>query len=89
MFTGEMAPFDKSQSQAEPELRDKLSIAMTQRAMENFVSELRAKYAPVIHPELVDAVELPPAAPLDMPEGFPAAPPDPRAAPVHVEADGI
>jgi peptidyl-prolyl cis-trans isomerase C len=89
MFTGEMAPFNKSRAQAEPELRDKLAIVMTQRAIENFVSELRAKYAPEIHPELIDAVELPAAAPLDMPEGFPAAPPDPRAAPVRVEPDGI
>jgi hypothetical protein len=89
MFTGEMPPFDKPQAQAEPELREKLAIALTQQALEKFVSELRTKYAPEIHPELIDAVELPPATPLDMPEGFPAAPPDPRAAPVRVAPDGI
>jgi hypothetical protein len=89
MFTGEMPPFDKSLAQAEPELRQKLAITLTLRALEKLVSELRAKYAPEIHAELIDAVELPPATPLDMPEGFPAAPADPRAAPIRMEPDGI
>jgi peptidyl-prolyl cis-trans isomerase C len=89
MYTGQMPPFGKSLAEAEPELRAKLAITLTQRALEKFVSELRAKYAPEVHPELVDLVELPPAKPLDMPEGFAAAPPDPRAPPVQVEPDGI
>jgi peptidyl-prolyl cis-trans isomerase C len=89
MYTGQMAPFAKSLADAEPELRAKLAITLTQRALEKFVSELRAKYAPEVHPELVDLVELPPPQPLDMPEGFAAAPPDPRAPPIQVEPDGI
>jgi hypothetical protein len=89
MYTGQMAPFGKSLAAAEPELRAKLAIVLTQRALEKFVAELRAKYAPEVHPELVDLVELPPAQPLDMPEGFAAAPPDPRSAPIQVEPDGI
>jgi peptidyl-prolyl cis-trans isomerase C len=89
MFTGEMAPFSKSRAAAEPELREKLAIQLTQSALDKFVAELHAKYAPEIHPELIDAVVLPPAAPLDIPEGFAAAPPDPRAPPIQLEPDGI
>jgi len=89
MFTGEIPPFTKTRAQAEPELRQKLALQLTQRALETFVTELRAKYSPEVHPELIDAVVLPPAAPLDMPEGFAAAPPDPRARPVQLEPDGI
>jgi parvulin-like peptidyl-prolyl isomerase len=89
MFTGEVPPFTKTRAQAEPELREKLAVQLTQRALEAFVAELRAKYSPEVHPELVDAVVLPPAAPLDMPEGFAAAPPDPRAPPIQIEPDGF
>lgn len=89
MFTGEMAPFTKSRAEAEPELREKLAIQLTQRALEKFVAELRAKHAPEIHPESIDAIVLPNSPPLDMPEGFAAAPPDPRAPPIQIGPDGI
>jgi peptidyl-prolyl cis-trans isomerase C len=89
MFTGEMAPFTKSRAEAEPELREKRALQLTQIALDKFVAELHAKYAPEIQPELIDAVVLPAAAPLDIPEGFAAAPPDPRAPPIQIEPDGI
>lgn len=89
MFTGQMPPFNKPLAAADPELRVKLAVVLTQQALEKFVNELRTTYAPEIHPELVDQVVLPPATPLDMPEGFAAAPPDPRAPPVQIEGDGI
>lgn len=89
MFTGEMPAFTKTRAQAAPELREKLALQLTARAYETFVAELRTKYSPEIRPELVDAVVLPPAAPIDMPEGFAAAPPDPRAPPIQLEPDGI
>jgi parvulin-like peptidyl-prolyl isomerase len=89
MFTGQMPPFTKTRAQAEPELRVKQSMQLTVRALDNFVAELKAKYAPEIHSELVDAVVLPPAEPLDMPEGFAAAPPDPRAPHIMLDSDGI
>jgi hypothetical protein len=89
MFTGQMAPFNKPLAAADPELRVKLAVVLTQQALEKFVNELRTSYAPEIHPELVDQIVLPPATPLDMPEGFAAAPPDPRAPPIRIEGDGI
>lgn len=89
MYTGQMAPFNKSLVAADPELRMKLAVLLTKSALEKFESELKTKYAPEIHPELVDQVVLPEATPLDMPEGFAAAPPDPRAPPIQIDGDGI
>jgi peptidyl-prolyl cis-trans isomerase C len=89
MWTGEMKPLVKPRAEVEPKLRQKLSIELSKRAIEKFEDELLAKYAPEVHPELVDAITLPPAVPLDIPEGFAAAPPDPRAPPIQIAPDGI
>jgi hypothetical protein len=56
--------------------------------MDDLEAKLRAEHPVEVHPALVDLVTLPPAPPRDLPVGFPAAPPDPRAAPTPVDPDG-
>ena len=59
-------------------------VKQAQAALEQ---RLHAEHAVEVHPELLDAVMLDPAPAADIPAGFPAAPPDPRAPTVVVEPD--
>lgn len=89
MLTGELKAITKTRADVEGELREKLAAEKSQRETEALISQLREKYALEVHPELLDAIQLPPITPTDIPEGFAAAPPDPRAPPVILEPDGI
>ena len=88
-LTGEMEAITKTIAELDPMLREALAVKMEELAVEKFYQELRAKTPIETHPELLMAIELPPAETPDMPEGFAAAPPDPRAPPVMMEPDGI
>jgi peptidyl-prolyl cis-trans isomerase C len=87
MFTGEMPAAEKPRDEVDAELREQLAKQQEKSALEALVAELRAQVKPEVHPELVDAVELPPGEPLDIPEGFAAAPPDPREPLVQIQPD--
>ena len=89
MFTGEMPGISKKLEELDPIFREEIAVKQEERAVDAFVAELRSKTPIEVHPELIESIELPPHQPLDMPEGFAAAPPDPRAPPVILEPDGI
>jgi peptidyl-prolyl cis-trans isomerase C len=89
MLTGEMPAIPPARAEIEAQLRAELAQAAQDRALEAWQDELRSQAKPEVHPELLDSIVLPPNAPLDIPQGFPAAPPDPRAPPILVEPDGI
>jgi hypothetical protein len=89
MFTGEMPALAQSLADVEDALRAELAEKRATEAQEALVAELRAQWKPEVHPERIDAITLPPGKPLDQPQGFPAAPPDPRAAARVVEPDGF
>jgi peptidyl-prolyl cis-trans isomerase C len=89
MLTGEMPALDKKLADVEAEIRAELSAQRMREAQEALVVRLREQWKPELHPERMDAIELEPAKPLGLPQGFPAAPPDPRAPARIVEPDGI
>lgn len=89
MLTGEMPEIAKSFAELEPVLREQLAAQKEKRALDALLQELRTTHRVEVSPELVDAIVLPPPQSRDMPEGFAAAPPDPRAPPVFLEPDGI
>lgn len=87
MFTGEMPAYAAPPGQIDEVLREELAQTKQQAALETLVKELSAKAQPVVHAELLGQVVLPEVAPLGIPEGFPAAPPDPRAPPKLIAPD--
>lgn len=87
MLTGEMAAVTPKRAAIEAKLREELAQAQRQRDLEALLAQLRAEAKPEIHPELLDQIVLPPITPLDYPQGFAAAPPDPRAPPRLVPPD--
>jgi hypothetical protein len=72
---------------AAEKVREAVAIQRAKQAMAALEQQLRAEHPVEVHPELADQVELDPAPPADIPAGFPAAPPDPRAPTVTVEPD--
>jgi phosphoglycolate phosphatase-like HAD superfamily hydrolase len=87
MLTGEMPAKTRSLAKATDDIREQLAKERETQRMQALLEKLRAEYKPETHPELLDPITLEPAKPLDIPEGFPAAPPDPRAPPRLVKPD--
>jgi hypothetical protein len=87
MLTGEMPAMLKPFAKAERGLRERMAEERQARALDDLLAALRKERAPELHAELADAIVLEPAKPLDIPEGFDAAPPDPRAPPRLVKPD--
>jgi hypothetical protein len=89
MFTGETPALTQDFAAVEDALRAELAERRAAEAQDALAIQLREQWKPEVHPERIDAIQLEPARRLDQPQGFPAAPPDPRAAPRVVEPDGI
>jgi hypothetical protein len=87
MWTGQMKAFRKKQEEIDETLSARLADEKSNAALEAFVASLREKLKPVVHAELLDQIDLGDDQPLGIPEGFPAAPPDPRAPPRMVAPD--
>ena len=87
MLTAEMPPFAAPPGQVDEMLREQLVVTKQKAAVEALVTELRAKAQPVVHAELLERVVLPEPERLGIPEGFPAAPSDPREPPKVVAPD--
>jgi hypothetical protein len=88
MLTGLMSPKQVTLERARPKIIARLADAARSERIEALLARLRAERPVEVHAELTDLLTLPPATPRDRPAGFPAAPPDPRAAPEKVEPDG-
>jgi hypothetical protein len=73
---------------AVPRVHEALALERRAQARAALEQQLRGAYVVEVHAELSEAIALDPVPPADIPAGFPAAPPDPRAATVTVEPDG-
>jgi len=79
MVTGEIAASDRTLKQVEGRIRGELARAHGNAALAGLREKLASTTKPAVAaPELLGAVTLD-TRPLDIPSGFPAAPPDPRA----------
>lgn len=87
MLTGLQPALVQPLTLVEPEIRERLALALQVEAIDRLAAELRAKYAPEVHPDLLDAIEPYVQVSSGIPEGFPAAPPDPRAKPKLMPPD--
>jgi hypothetical protein len=87
MLTGEMPAMVKSLAKASDDIRELLAQQRKAQNLDAVLEKLRAQYPPETHPELLAPIAIEPGKPLDIPEGFPAAPPDPHAPPRIVKPD--
>jgi hypothetical protein len=88
MLTGEMPELRKPLAKVEGKIREQLAEQRQAQALTALVAKLFAEHKPEVHAELLGAIALDPVTSLDQPEGFAAAPPDPRAPPRLVTPDG-
>jgi hypothetical protein len=88
MLTAKVPAVSRTLAQVEGQIREQLTEQERLRQLDALVARLQAQVKPEVHPELLDAIALDPIAPLDIPHGFEAAPPDPRAPPKIVQPDG-
>jgi parvulin-like peptidyl-prolyl isomerase len=89
MVTGEMAPMKPAREAIDAQIRSELADAQQKRAVDDLYAQLKAAAKPEVHPELLDDIVMPPAQSLDIPQGFDAAPPDPRQSPHTIKPDGF
>lgn len=89
MWTESVPGSGQKLENAQDTIRAQLAGEKQRAALEAWQRDVAAKIKPEVHPERADAIALDPVPPLDIPSGFPAAPPDPTAPPVLVEPDGI
>jgi hypothetical protein len=89
MLTAKVPAVSRALAQVEDQIREQLTEQERLRQLDALVARLQAQVKPEVHPELLDAIALDPIAPLDIPHGFEAAPPDPRAPPKIVKPDGF
>jgi parvulin-like peptidyl-prolyl isomerase len=88
MLTAKVPAANRTMAQVEGEIREQLTEQERLRQLDALVARLQDTIKPEVHAELLGAIALDPVVPLDMPHGFDAAPPDPRAPPKHVKPDG-
>jgi hypothetical protein len=79
--------FAWSPAKLQRKMREQLAGERFERARDELEKRLYAEQRPEVHAELLDAVSFGKPETLDQPSGFPAAPPDPRAPPSHVEPE--
>lgn len=80
-LTGLRPAISRKPGEVEETIRVRLWREVRQKAIDDFVANLRSTQKPELHPELTDAIKLDEAPPVrgpGLPEGFPTgAPPDP------------
>jgi hypothetical protein len=91
MLTGLMSAHVPPAGEVEEQLRADIADKQQKQKAEQLVQQLRETAKPVLHPELVDQVVIATTntETARIPEGFPAAPPDPREAPKVIAPDGF
>jgi len=86
-LTGSTAGAAMRFEDAEKQVRAGLATERRAQAQAALEQQLRAEYPVEVHPDLSDRIVLDPAPAADIPAGFPAAPPDPRAPTLLAEPD--
>ena len=71
------------------QVREDVAIERRTQAHDALLERLRSTTPVVVQPDLSDTLPFEPAPALDIPSGFPAAPPDPTAPTIIVEDDGV
>jgi peptidyl-prolyl cis-trans isomerase D len=87
MLTGEMHAFSTPQADIDARVHELLIEQHQRDATTALLDELRAQQKPIVHAELIDSIVLPVPEPRGIPQGFPAAPPDPREPPKLLAPD--
>ena len=87
LLTGEEAEMVMPYDEAAGELREQLAIKRSQQRVEELVMQLRASVPIEVHPELLAPIALDTESGLDIPQGFPAHPPDPRVGARTIKPD--
>jgi len=89
MLVGELPKVAISARDARETIREELTNERRDKMLKELMAKLEAEVPTEVHPELLPAIRLPEASIGDRPQGFPVAPPDPRAPPKLVKPDGF
>jgi peptidyl-prolyl cis-trans isomerase C len=89
MLISTIAAVSQTLEQAAPMIREQLAEERGEAALAALTAKLESEVPIELHLELLSAIELPEGRIGERPQGFPAAPPDPRAPPKVVEPDGF
>ena len=87
MLTGEGPAFSTPFEEAAALIREQLAARRSAQRIEELVTQLRASVKVEVHPELLAPIVLDTQAGLDLPQGFPAHPADPRVGVRTVKPD--
>ena len=86
-LTGEDVALDQTLAEASGEIRELLAGRRSLQQVEDLVARLRTSTKIELHPELLDAIAIDSTTRLDIPQGFPPYPPDPREGPKRIKPD--
>jgi hypothetical protein len=86
-LTGEDVAIEQTLKEASGEIREQLAGRRGLQQIEELVAHLRATTPVEIHPELLGAIAIDSKPELDIPQGFPAYPADPREGPKRIKPD--
>jgi hypothetical protein len=89
MVTGDMRAQEPSLADIEETVRAELALQRHEEARRALITALERQWKPEVHPERMAAIRIEVGEPADQPQGFPAAPPDPRAPVRIVEPDAF
>ena len=89
LLTGDEAQVEMRFEEAGAERREQLATKQSQQRVEALVTQLRSSVPIELHPELLTPIVLDTQAGLDIPQGFPAHPPDPRVGARVIKPDGF
>jgi parvulin-like peptidyl-prolyl isomerase len=89
MLTAKVPAASRTLAQVKDKIVEQLGEQERLRQLDALVARLQSEIKPEMHPELLEQIDLDPVVPLDMPHGFEAAPPDPRAPPKFMKPDGF
>jgi hypothetical protein len=89
MLTAERPAMHRSLAEVGQSIREELAETEQVKAFDALLESLRTQYSPEVKPELLSQIVLPSGSDdvQDIPQGFPAAPNDPRAPPKLVKPD--
>jgi hypothetical protein len=87
LLTGDMPAQEPSLADMDETVRAELAQQRHEEARRALTATLEKQWKPEVHPERMAPIQIEVGEPADLPQGFPAAPPDPRAPARIVEPD--
>jgi hypothetical protein len=86
-LTGEDVAIEQTLKDAAGEIREQLAARRGLQQVEELVAHLRATTPIELHPELLGSIVIDSKPELDIPQGFPPYPADPREGPKRIKPD--